>query len=240
VKIRNKHLLRAAGWLATRSARGLIRTLRSDYRPLGPVVVPTSRVPPGPRIVYCIWHEYLLYPAAKFGNPDLSVLISKHTDGQLLGSLIQAMGMGMVLGSTNRGGIEAVRQLITGDDVRRHLVITPDGPRGPRRVVQPGIVYVASRAGMEIVPIAVGYDRPWRAKSWDRFAVPRPCTRAKMVSGLPITVPPKARSEELEHYRLRVQAEMDRLTVSAERWAETNRFEPPTAPAEPVAPRLAS
>ena len=81
MKIRNKHLLRAAGWLATRSARGLIRTLRPDYRPLGPAVVPCTLVPPGPRIVYCIWHEYLLYPAAKFGHPDLSVLISKHTDG---------------------------------------------------------------------------------------------------------------------------------------------------------------
>lgn len=240
MKIRNKHLLRAAGWLATRSARGLVRTLRADYHPLGPAVVPTTRVPPGPRYVYCIWHEYLLYPAAKFGHPDLSVLISKHADGQLLGSLIQAMGMGMVLGSTNRGGIEAVRQLINGDDVRRHLVITPDGPRGPRRVVQPGIVYVASRTGMQIAPIAVGYERPWRAKSWDRFAVPRPCTRAKMVSGRPITVPPRARSDELEHYRLQVQAEMDYLTVAAERWAETNRFEPPAGPAGPAAPRLAS
>jgi lysophospholipid acyltransferase (LPLAT)-like uncharacterized protein len=240
VKIRNKHLLRAAGWLATRSARGLVRTLRADYRPLDAAVAPADRLPPGPRYIYCIWHEYLLYPTAKYGHPSLAVLISKHADGQLLGSLIQAMGMGMVLGSTNRGGVEAVRQLVNGKDARRHLVLTPDGPRGPRRVLQPGIVYVASRTGMQIAPIGVGYDRPWRAKSWDRFAVPRPCSRVRLVTAEPVTVPPGAKTQELEHHRLLVQAEMDRLTVAAERWAETNRFEPPPMSAEPSAPRLAS
>ncbi|HVK17493.1 MAG TPA: lysophospholipid acyltransferase family protein [Fimbriiglobus sp.] len=240
MKIRNKHLLRAAGWLATRSTRALIKTLRHEYRPLGPVVAPADRVPPGTRYIYCIWHEYLLLPTAKYGHPELSVLISKHADGQLLGSLIQAMGMGMVLGSTNRGGIEAVRQLVNGEGARRHLVITPDGPRGPRRVLQPGIVYVASRTGMQIAPIAVGYDRPWRAGSWDRFAVPRPRSRVRLVTDQPITVPPGVRSDELERYRLLVQAEMDRLTIAAEQWAETNRFEAPALPAEPAAPRLAS
>ncbi len=239
MKVRNKHLLRAVGWAATRTAHALVRTLRSEYRPLGPVVAPADILPPGPRYIYCIWHEYLLLPAAVYGHPDMAVLISKHADGQLLGSLIQSMGMGMVLGSTNRGGVEAVRQLVNGTDARRHLVITPDGPRGPRRVVQPGIVYVASRVGMQVVPIGVGFDRPWRAKSWYRFAVPRPCSRARLLTDQPFTVPPRARSEELEQYRLLVQSEMDRLTAAAERWAETNRFEPP-APAEPAAPRLAS
>ena len=58
-----------------------------------------------------------------------------------------------------------------------HLVITPDGPRGPRRQVQAGMVYLAARTGVPIVPVGIGYDRPWRTKSWDRFAVPRPGVR---------------------------------------------------------------
>jgi lysophospholipid acyltransferase (LPLAT)-like uncharacterized protein len=93
---------------------------------------------------------------------------------------------------------------------------------------------------MQIAPIGVGYHRPWRAKSWDRFAVPRPCSRVRLVTAKPITVPPRARQDELEHYRLLVQAEMDRLTAAAERWAETNRYEAPEPAAEPTAPRLAS
>ena len=58
------------------------------------------------------------------------------------------------------------------DVAARHLAVTPDGPRGPRRVVQPGVVYLASRTGMRIVPIGVGHRRPWRMKSWDSFRDP--------------------------------------------------------------------
>ena len=91
---------------------------------------------------------------------------------------------------------------------------------------------------MKIVPIGVGYNRPWRFKSWDRFAVPKPCSRAKCVTGEPIVVPPKLRAEQLEPYRLIVQAEMDRLSGIAENWAITNRLIVPDH--EPIPLRLAS
>ena len=238
MKIRNKHLVRAAGWSAAQLARGLVRTVRLEYRSLGPVVAPVTAVPPGPRYLYTSWHENLLVPAVRFGHPDIAVLISSHADGQLLAELIRAVGMGMVFGSSTRGGVEAVRQLI-GDGGRRHLIITLDGPRGPRRVVQPGAVYVASRAGMQVVPTGLGFDRPWRARSWDRFAVPRPCARAKLLFGEPITVPPGLRTAELEVYRMTVQHEMDRLAAAAERWAVTNRLDRPAVVPAPAV-RLAS
>src|SRR5688500_13286838 len=114
MKIRNRRLVAAAGWLATRAARLLFRTLRTEYRPLGPDAHP-DRLPPGERLIYCIWHEDLLLPTVLFGRPEIAVLISKHADGQLLGSLIAALGMGMVCGSTNRGGVEAVRKLVGAD-----------------------------------------------------------------------------------------------------------------------------
>jgi lysophospholipid acyltransferase (LPLAT)-like uncharacterized protein len=105
-------------------------------------------------------------------------------------------------------------------------------------VVQPGVVYVASRTGMQVVPVGVGYDRPWRVRSWDRFAVPKPCSRARMLLGEPVAVPPRLKADELEPYRLAVQAEMDRLTEAAERWAQTNKLHIPATPAPAV--RLAS
>jgi hypothetical protein len=93
---------------------------------------------------------------------------------------------------------------------------------------------------MQLVPVGVGFDRPWRAGSWDRFAVPKPCSRAKVIFGEPMAVPPKLRSDGLDGWRLTVQAEMDRLNAAAERWAETNRFElPPSSPPAPAV-RLAS
>ena len=227
MKVRNRHLVRAAGVLGTAAARGLYRTLRFKLHVLGSEVRPLLNTTD--RLIYCIWHENLLLPTLTFGCPEIAVLISRHTDGKLLGSLISALGMGMVEGSTNggasrRGGIEAVRKLTQPNFPYRHLAITPDGPRGPRRVVQPGMVYVASRAGMRIVPVGAGYCNPWRAGSWDRFALPKPFTRACCVVADPIAVPPDAKAGELEAYRLRVQAEMDRLAGVAEGWAATGRL----------------
>lgn len=225
MKIRNPRLLRMAGWLATQTAHGLFRTLQFDYRYLGAARgardVPASD--PG-RYLYSIWHEKLLLPAIHFGHPSLAVLISKHADGQLLGSLITSMGMGMVLGSSSRDGLRAVRQLVRDEHARRHLAVTPDGPRGPRRVVQPGIIYIASLTGMAIVPVGVGYHRPWQMNSWDRFAIPKPGSRARCLADNPIVIPPRLRTEDLEPYRLQVQQEMDRLNTLAEQWAETNRL----------------
>jgi lysophospholipid acyltransferase (LPLAT)-like uncharacterized protein len=231
VKIRNRHLVRFAGWLGTRAARTLFATLRSGHQSLGPNCAP-AHVPPGDRLIYCIWHENLLLPTLSFGCQEIAVLISKHADGQILGSLITSLGMGMVCGSTNRGGVEAVRKLIGEDYSWRHLAVTPDGPRGPRRVVQAGIVYVASRTGMKIVPVGVGYGRAWRLGSWDRFAIPKPFARAKCLTADPIAVPPGLKAAELEPYRLRIQTEMDRLNLLAEGWADTGRLTPPPADAE--------
>ncbi|MGL6095910.1 MAG: lysophospholipid acyltransferase family protein, partial [Fimbriiglobus sp.] len=197
-------------------------------------------LPHGFGAIYAVWHENLMLPTIHVGGPDFSVLISKHADGRLLGALIDAMGMGQVQGSTNRGGIEAVRQIVRGEAGRRHLAITPDGPRGPRRIVQAGIVYVASRTGMPIISMGVGYHRPWRLGSWDKFAVPKPGSRARVVFGEPIRVPAKLRAELLEPYRLAVQTDLERASAIAERWAETGRFMLPAADAPPAPLRLAS
>src|SRR3954466_6171284 len=105
MKIRNRHLLRATGWVAARLAKGLLRSLRYEFTCIGPDVLPGQLDHPD-RFIYAIWHEHLLLPTVRHGGPDLAVLISAHADGQLLGSLITAMRMEMVRGSSTRGGIE--------------------------------------------------------------------------------------------------------------------------------------
>ncbi len=238
MKIRNRHLVRAAGWLGATFARILIRSLSSRIHSIGPDVG-LGRTQHADRFIYSIWHENLLLPAALYGGPDLAVLISSHADGQILGGLIEAMGMEMVLGSSTRGGVEAVRQLIRPDVRWKNLAITTDGPRGPRRIVQPGAIYIASRTGMKLVPVGIGYSSSWRLNSWDRFAVPKPCSRARCILGEPIAVLPSLRTAGLEEYRQRVQAEMDRLNIAAEEWARTGRLKLPAAPsAKPL--KLAS
>ena len=198
-------------------ARGLVRTLRFEYRALGPPVMP-PQPEPEPRSIYLLWHETLILPLTKYACPEVSTLVSNHADGRLLATVIRTLGLTPIFGSTNRGGMQAVREIIRDVSGCRHLAITPDGPRGPRRVVQAGAVYMAAKTGHVLAPLGVAYDRPWRARSWDRFAIPKPCARAKVVSGKTFAVPPKVRSEELEHYRALAQAELDRLTRIAEHW----------------------
>src|SRR5262249_14381439 len=139
------------------------RTVRYSYRPIGPNVDP-RQTGPEEHYVYAFWHETLALVATRYRAKGSRVLISKHADGDLIAGVCRAFGCEPVRGSTTRGGAEAIRQILhTGPAT--HLGITPDGPRGPRRVVQMGVVYLASRLGLPLAPAGFGFERPWRAKS---------------------------------------------------------------------------
>jgi hypothetical protein len=97
--------------------------------------------------------------------------------------------------------------------------MTPDGPRGPRRQLAQGPVYLASRLQLPLVVMGFGYDRPWRTKSWDRFAVPRPFSRARAVIGPPLMLPAELTRAGLEQTRCRVERLLNGLTYEAEAWA---------------------
>ncbi len=101
-----------------------------------------------------------------------------------------------------------------------HLALTPDGPRGPRRRLQPGLIFLASHAGFPIVPVGIGFTRAWRAKSWDRFAIPRPFSTITAVLADPIVIPRDLDNQGLERCRIQVEESLLGATQAAERWAE--------------------
>ncbi len=233
MKIRHPGLIKVLGFVVAWVVRLWLATVRYRTCSLGPPVYPNHPGLTG-HYLYAFWHENMLLPAYHYARADVSVLISRHADGQLIAEACRHLGFGLVRGSTTRGGVEAVRQMLrlgkTG-----HLAITPDGPRGPRRQVQSGLVYLAARTGLPIVPGGMAYDRPWRMNSWDRFALPRPFGRAACVVGAPITVPPDADREQLEQYRRRVEEALHRVTAAAERWAETGEAPAAAEPGRPAA-----
>ena len=106
------------------------------------------------------------------------------------------------------------------------IAVIVDGPKGPRRKFQFGAVYLASRTGLSIAPIGFGFSRCWRAKSWDRFAIPLPFSRVRCVSSHPVHVPPGLSAAELEPYRQTVEDLMNHITAMAEHWAATGEFDP--------------
>jgi hypothetical protein len=171
----------------------------------------------GPRI-YIFWHEYIMLPLALRGHCHLAMLLSQHRDADILARVANHVGFDCVRGSTHRGGAKAIWELEERSR-RQHLTITPDGPRGPRRELAHGPIYLASRLGLPLVAMGFGYDRPWRTRSWDQFAVPRPFSRARAVVGPPMTLPADLDRTGLETCRQRVKRLLNCLTAEAEAWA---------------------
>lgn len=238
MKIRSHFLNKTAGLLGAT----LIRTWMSmlDYRAAfyDPAVDPVHPDYNGQKI-YVFWHEYILFPIALRGHCNLAMLLSRHADAEILSHAAGHLGFDCVRGSSNRGGAAALRSLLEKSRTM-NLAITPDGPRGPRRSLAIGPVFLASKLEMPLIPMGFGYDRPWRAKSWDRFAVPRPFSRARAVVGPALSIPPNLDRDGLERCRREVEGTLNMLTTEAERWAEAGgarqderavRRETPHAPA---------
>jgi lysophospholipid acyltransferase (LPLAT)-like uncharacterized protein len=208
--------MKLGGLLASKGIAAWMQTLDTRAVYYDRSVDPISGVG-GPRI-YVFWHEYILLPLALRGNCHLSMLLSQHGDADILARIANHFGFGCVRGSTFRGGARALWEL---EDRSRtqHLTITPDGPRGPRRQLAQGPIYLASRLQIPIVAMGFGYDRPWRMNSWDRFGVPRIFSRARAVVGPPVMVPENLDREQLETCRLRTERLLNCLTAEAEAWA---------------------
>jgi lysophospholipid acyltransferase (LPLAT)-like uncharacterized protein len=227
MKVRNPNTIRRTAAVVAGVSQGLVRTLSFAYRPLTAYLANDRPDLLGDaRYVYSTWHEYVFIPTCVYSRPDTAWMIGQHADGEIAAQVSRRFGAAVVRGSSTRGGTAALLRMLRDRTVGRHFGLTVDGPKGPRRRFQFGAVYLASRTGLPIVPIGVGFGRCWRARSWDRFAVPYPFSRVRCVSLHPVRVPPGLSADELEPYRLEAEAVQGRATAVAEHWAVTGRFDP--------------
>lgn len=174
----------------------------------------------GPAI-FLMWHEYLPVPFYVRGHCNIAVLVSQHQDAEWLSNAARHMGFAVVRGSTNRGGVAALLEMLR-NGRHMNLALAPDGPRGPRRQLALGPVYLSSRLGIPLIAVGVGYHQPWRNPwSWDRFALPRPFSRARLVFSPRIQVPSSLDRDGLEEARVGVERLLNGLTLAAEQWAES-------------------
>ncbi len=218
MKIRDPKLISGAGVAGAWVLRRWTDTLDIHIQNVEPAYDPFAVGRTGNRFIVAFYHEMLLFLASYFGGPHMRVLVSDHADGELITQVIERLGFTTVRGSTSRGGMRALRDMAR--DEGSVLCFTPDGPRGPRRSIQPGAVYMASRLGLPIIPLATAHDRPWRARSWDRMAVARPFTAVTCIWGAPFEVPADADRDTLEEYSRRFKETLDGVTAQAEAWLE--------------------
>ena len=214
------------GWaLATTAViRRWLGTLDYKVDFCDPDVDPVSPAYRGAKI-YVFWHENILIPLYLRGHSNIAMLLSRHHDADILARVAVMMGFGTVRGSTFKGGSAALRELASRAD-SENLTITPDGPRGPRRQLAPGCVFLASTMRLPIVIMGFGYQQPWRLGTWDRFAIPRPWSRARGVVSRAIHVPPDIDREALERQRSGVERLLVHLSDEAEAWAGEGTHRP--------------
>jgi lysophospholipid acyltransferase (LPLAT)-like uncharacterized protein len=178
-----------------------------------------DRVKDGGAAVYAFWHGRLLVPAYAFRGSGVSVMVSRHADGEVIARVAERLGFGTVRGSTTRGGAAALHDAIGVLRSGRAAAFTPDGPRGPREVAQPGAVFAASRAGAPLVPAGIGVRRAWVFGSWDRFRIPKPFTTVVVLAGEPLLPPADVSDGALEEWRLRFERSLHALNEEADRRA---------------------
>lgn len=166
------------------------------------------------RIVYVVWHGGLLPSLYWHRGRALTVLVSEHRDGSRLAAAIERWGYATVRGSATRGAVRGLLGMVKALKDGGSVAITPDGPRGPARVVKPGAVLAAQRGGAFILPVGAAASRGWELGSWDCLLIPRPFAEVRIAYDTPFRVGPGGGA--LEDGIRKLQAGLDRATRLAE------------------------
>lgn len=174
-------------------------------------------------VIIAFWHGRMLmmpklyryYRRGRSAPPYM--LISQHGDGRIIAWAIRLLGIHSVAGSSSRGGLKALLELMRHGRAGSDIGFTPDGPRGPRYEAKEGIVVAAGKTGYVVVPCAYSTSRRWTLRSWDGMIIPKPFSRGVFVAGEPISV---VEGDEPEEARLRIQNALNEVTRRAdEYWA---------------------
>ena len=189
---------RLVAWLAVQAGWLLLRLLHAWVRvtPMGRERLDRLRAE-GRSVLIAIWHGRILLPILEHRGEGIVPMISLSRDGEMIARTVEKLGYGTVRGSSSRGGREAL--LAMAAQLREPgtiCAIMPDGPRGPRHVLKPGVVQLARESGAVILPMSWGAARPIRFSSWDRFQLWRPFSRAVVVYGEPIELDPAGDFDE--------------------------------------------
>lgn len=161
-------------------------------------------------VIFAIWHNRIFAIPPVWGRTGGNqrksvVLTSASHDGDIVANAMAVFGLKAVRGSSSRRGVAALlslkRALLEGLDV----CVTPDGPRGPRYHFQPGVIKLAESSGAPVIPIHIQFSSAWRVNSWDRFVIPKPFSRVKIIFASAISFSRGLSPEDFESARLNLE-----------------------------------
>lgn len=148
-----------------------------------------GRTDHGKPVIFVMWHGRLLPLGFLHRGQDIACLASHSADGEYIARLLRHWGLRVIRGSSSRGGDTAFRELVRAVRAGHSVAVTPDGPRGPREQLKPGVLQLAQLTGAPLVPLAAAASRAWWFVQWDRFLVPKPFAKVHAAYADPIFVP---------------------------------------------------
>jgi lysophospholipid acyltransferase (LPLAT)-like uncharacterized protein len=177
--------------------------------------------------IFVVWHSRVMliqshdprhYPKKNAGRV-MRALVSQHSDGRMIGRVLEHFGIGIVHGSTSKGGAAALRELVKAYRSGYNLSITPDGPRGPARIASEGVAQLAMLTGAPVVCVSYAASRHKRLRSWDAFMLALPFSRLYFLSSAPILYVPmegEDKANAREQLRVQIEETLNRITDAAD------------------------
>ncbi len=141
----------------------------------------------GKRVIIAFWHERQLMMPLTYRGVQAHILISQHKDGEIIARIVERFGFKAIRGSSTRGGVEALREMIRVGRSGVDLVVTPDGPKGPAQVAKMGVIQLARASGLPIVPLTFGCSKKNTSRagidSWFHTLAHVVCISGELPSG---------------------------------------------------------
>lgn len=172
--------------------------------------------------IYTFWHNRIFAGTYFFRDRGIVVITSQSFDGEYIARFIQRFGYGAIRGSSTRGGVKALVEMIRLMREGLPMAFTVDGPKGPRYVAKSGACLLAKKTGNPLMPFSVECKKFWTIKSWDKLQIPKPFSRVRVIIAAPIYVSKTADEKEIEKNREELQFKLDEAVAIGEQWREIN------------------
>lgn len=162
------------------------------------------------KAVYIFWHSRMLIGWWLFKNNNASALVSQSKDGSILNNILEKWDYKIIRGSSSKGSKDALNELIKSANEDRNIVITPDGPRGPVKLIKNGALIISNQCQIPIIPVRINYSHKIILKSsWDKFEIPIPFSKCEVSFGKEYFYKEYLEEKELSDVKQKLSDEME-------------------------------
>ena len=204
-------------WFAGSVGKHLLDSLLATVRFRVQTAEPYRELAAGGGVIYTLWHGRLLPLTYYHRQQNIATLISQSSDGEYIARVVERWGYTAIRGSSSRGGSGALREMVKVARTGRSMAITPDGPRGPRQKLKPGVLTLAQLTSQPLIPMSASATRAWWVDArWDLFLVPKPFSTVFVRYADPVYVPRNADDSALAAIGEQVERTLNELTAQTD------------------------